>query len=265
MPPVTTISSEETEVEADQPAFKIINADTLDNVGVVKGESIFKPFGNNNNKLKPNIMVFPTRRANGNLEEAKNKNFTKSNGYLPSHLRNQTTLKKNYSNSHGNLSTHNNSARKQKEPEQLPNNPGLDVNFTKTLDAKLRKLQKEEKIRNAVKIKTPTELLRKPFVTTVKKGEFLEPPPEYANLLGIRSEDKDENDKLYAYASRPRIVHNNRFSNRVSTAGSNSEVHRSKCEAAAIAAAMLVSGVAGFRDAANRAKRDINSNIRKGA
>lgn len=259
MPPVTTIPSEEKETVGDSP-FKIINNDNLGPVGIVKGEAIFKPFGKDN-KLKPNIMVYPTRRANGNLEETKNKQFTKSNGYLPHQIKNNNNnLKKNYSNSQGNLTNHMNSANK-KEKEQIINDSGFDLNFTKTLDAKLRKLQKEEKSRSSSKLKNAiVEAPRKPFVTTVKKGEFLEPPPEYASLLGIKVDNKDDNNKLYAYASRPRILQNNR----VSTAGSNnSGVHRSKCEAAAIAAAMIASGIAGFRDAANRAKRDINSNIRK--
>lgn len=259
MPPVTTIPSEETDIDGELP-FKIINNDNLGPIGIVKGEAIFKPFGKDN-KLKPNIMVYPTRRANGNLEDSKTKQFAKSNGYIPNHVKNNNHLKKNFSNSHGNLTNHNNSAnKKQKEIEPIKNDPGLDVNFTKALDAKLRKLQKEEKSRASSRLRnSPSDQTKKPFVTTVKKGEFLEPPPEYASLLGIRLEKEDCN-KLYAYASRPRILQNNR----VSTAGSNqSGVHRSKCEAAAIAAAMIASGVAGFREAASRAKRDINSNIRK--
>lgn len=259
MPPVTTIPSEET--DTDQPAFKIINNESLAPVGIVKGEAIFKPFGKESQKSKPNIMVYPTRRTNGNLEETKTKTFTKSNGYLPNQNNKVNSNLRKYSNSQGNLINHVNSAKKTKEIQEPVLNEGLDLNFTKTLDAKLRKLQKEEKLKTLVK-KTLQELPRKPFVTTVKKGEFLEPPPEYASLLGIRVDDKDDSNKLYAYASRPRIVHNAR----VSTAGSNSEVHRSKCEAAAIAAAVIASGVAGLKDASTRTKRDINSNnIRKGA
>lgn len=268
MPPVTTIPSEETDIDSQPPAFQILNNDNLDSsVGIVKGEAIFKPFGKDQ-KLKPNIMVYPTRRTNGNLEDAKNKNFTKSNGYIPTYNKtNNVTLGRKYSNSHGNLSNNTNSADiKRKESEEIQKQipDGLDLDFTKTLETKLRKLQKEEKLKREtrIKLKTLFELPRKPFVTTVKKGEFLEPPPEYASLLGLSPSKMDEKmeDKLYAYASRPRIIPNNR----VSTAGSNSEVHRSKCEAAAIAAAVIASGVAGLKDAANRPKRDINSNnIRK--
>lgn len=257
MPPVTSMPSEETDGEV--PAFKILNNDNLSSVGV-KGEAIFKPFGKESQKLKPNIMVYPTRRTNGTLEETKTKNFTKSNGHIATQNKINTSSKK-HSISQGNLTNQRNSASKKtseiQEPPPLPND-GLDMNFTKTLDAKLRKLQRDEKIKNAVR-KSLLELPRKPFVTTVKKGEFLEPPPEYASLLGIRMDDKDDSNKLYAYASRPRIVPHGR----VSTAGSNSEVHRSKCEAAAIAAAVIASGVAGLKDSASRTKRDINSNVRK--
>lgn len=260
MPPVSTIPSEET-ADGELPAFKIINNDNLEPVVEIKGEAIFKPFGKDP-KQKPNIVVYPTRRTNGNLEETKTKNFTKSNGFISTQKVHMSSKK--HSVSQGNL-TNRNSANSKKaseiQPPKLeviaPPNDGLDANFTKTLDAKLRKLQREEKLKNAVKKSILENLPRKPFVTTVKKGEFLEPPPEYASLLGIRVDDKEEFNKLYAYASRPRIVPHGR----VSTAGSTSEVHRSKCEAAAIAAAVISAGVAGMqRDSASRTKRDINSN-----
>lgn len=56
------------------------------------------------------------------------------------------------------------------------------------------------------------------FVTTVRSGVFLEPPPEVAVLLGLRKNSSDErlfNRKLrpvkstemvYSFASKPRIV-----------------------------------------------------------
>lgn len=255
MPPVTTIPSEETD-DIDVPAFKVLNQDNLGPVGMVTGEAIFKPFGRENQKQKPNIVVYPTRRTNGNLEETKQKNFTKSNGFIST--QNKTNLKKNSSYSIGNLNqNHCNSAAKKrgeidhKEKEQL-----LDVNFTKTLDAKLRKLQKEEKSK---KIKSPVTVATKPFITTVKKGSFLDPPQDVTTSLlhGKIDEEKEDRKKLYAYASHPRVL------NRVSTAGSNSEIHKAKCEAAAIAAAVIASGVAGFQNAHARSKRDINSNISK--
>lgn len=280
MPPVTSLPSEET--DTDIPAFKILNHD---NLSIVKGEAIFKPFGKESQKHKPNIMVYPTRRATtGTLEETRSKNFTKSNGHIPSVKLNVSSKK--HSISHGNLTNRNSVVKKPEESDELTKNLNISSKkqsvshgnltnrnsatrkteeaitpqdeFTKTLDLKLRKLQREEKIKAAIK-KSLLDLPRKPFVTTVKKGQFLEPPPEYASLLGIRVDEKDDGNKLYAYASRPRIVPHGR----VSTAGSNSEVHRSKCEAAAIAAAVIASGVAGIKEQASRNKRDINSNIKK--
>lgn len=260
MPPVTTIPSEETD-DSDIPAFKVLNQDNLGPVGMVIGESVFKPFGTNNQKQKPNIVVYPTRRTNGNLEETKSKTFAKSNGYIST--QNKTNLKKNYSNSHGNLNqNHCNSANiKKRELDPNQKEQILDLNFTKSLDAKLRKLQKEEntkKSKSAASNNTnPTP--QKPFITVVKQGAFLEPPPEVATLLKLNFLDySSEGKKLYAYASRPRVL------NRISTASSNSDVHKAKCEAAAIAAAMIASGVAAYKNSgANRAKRDINSNISK--
>lgn len=170
MPPVTSIPSEDTDVE--QPAFKILNADNLQpQVGVVKGEAIFKPFGKESQKHKPNIMVYPTRRmTNGNLEEIKTKKFSNSNGYIATQNKLNVESKK-HSVSHGNLSKRNSATKKVSEVSQEP--PPLILpqdEFTKTLDAKLRKLQREEKIKNAIK-KSLLDMPRKPFVTTVKKGE----------------------------------------------------------------------------------------------
>lgn len=59
-----------------------------------------------------------------------------------------------------------------------------------------------------------TTYSRKPFVTTVKKGQFLEPPPEIATLIGIkleeppyRREPKEKKEKiLYAFACQPRVL-----------------------------------------------------------
>lgn len=82
--------------------------------------------------------------------------------------------------------------------------------FCNYIDAKLKKLQRDEKLG-----KKPVQdiLSRKPFVTTVKKGTFLEPPPEIANLIGLKVEEcqkrdsKEKKEKIYyAFASQPRVL-----------------------------------------------------------
>lgn len=81
----------------------------------------------------------------------------------------------------------------------------MELNYA---DAKLKKLQRNEKFNK----KSPPhdDNSRKPFVTTVKKGKFLEPPPEVATLLGIKSDEpqkKESKEKLYyAFASQPRVL-----------------------------------------------------------
>lgn len=85
----------------------------------------------------------------------------------------------------------------------------LQYSLSKNPDAKLRRLQKEEKQNKKAPVDTTSS--RKPFVTTVKKGQFLEPPPEIATLIGLKPEEPvkkeyKEEKRLYAYASQPRVL-----------------------------------------------------------
>lgn len=210
--------SEEAEEDV---AFKVLNQDNLPMA--VIGEQILKPFGTESQKLKPNVIVHPTRRIVTNLEENKEKPFAKSTSHIN---KNDKSLRKNFSKSHGHLN-HTNSGVKLKI-EDLKNQ--IDAKFTRTLgkyssstnndadvngflipaDAKLKKLQRDDKFS-----RKPVQdiLSRKPFVTTVKTGKFLEPPAEIATLFGIRCEEpqkketKEKKEKLYyAFASQPRVL-----------------------------------------------------------
>lgn len=256
MPPVANPGTDELD-DADV-AFKILNQDNLP-MSVI-GEGMLKPFGRENLKQKPNGIVYPTRRIDTNLEENKSKSFTKSNGYINgsgNHEKNNN-LKK-YSQSHGNLN-HCNSAAKLKLEDTSNRSP--DKIFTRTLDAKLRKLQRDEKAKRVEPLKKPL------FVTTVKRGQFIEPPPEVANLFGLKVEPlikKDEN-KLYAYSSKPRVL--NRSANSLGSSISNNNHsakygHKTRCDAAAKAAAAIASSIAGIQNIHEVGKKDINSNITK--
>lgn len=242
VPPIMNLSSSE-ETDDNDVAFKVLNQDNLPMA--VVGESLLKPFGRENQKQKPNVIVYPTRRVPNALEENKTKAFTKSNGYINASDRiGGTHMKKKLSNSHGNLEHCNSTASKAKNDEAI-----LDKGFTKTLDAKLRKLQKEEKNKRG------EQQQKKPlFVTTVKKGAFLQPPPELATLLGFRIEEQVRKDdkKLYAYASKPRVL--NRTNN------ANKTGHKNRCDAAAKAAAVIASNVAGIQPNLEIIK-DVNSNL----
>ncbi|XP_026813212.1 radial spoke head protein 3 homolog B isoform X2 [Rhopalosiphum maidis] len=76
--------------------------------------------------------------------------------------------------------------------------------FARTLDSKLKKLQRQSG--NGVK-----HASRKPvFVTTVKTGIFLDPPPDLAALLGLddrSSPSGADSDRYYSYSSKPRVLH----------------------------------------------------------
>lgn len=238
MPPVQSVPSDEVD---DDVAFKVLNQDNLP-INII-GESVFKPFDRGNQKEKPNVIVYPTRRIPNNLEQNKQKEFTKSNGHI--YQENNDYNLRNLSNSHGNLN-HTNSIVKGTE---FNSTPSLFSKFTKTLDAKLRKLQRDEKSPNR---KASESNCKKPFVTTVKKGQFLEPPPEIASLLGIKVEEqqkRESNKNLYAYASRPRVLNRNAFKG----------FHKARCEAAAKAVAGVMGAITGIHD--EYASRDCNSNI----
>ncbi|KAF2900339.1 hypothetical protein ILUMI_05847 [Ignelater luminosus] len=245
MPPISTIPSED--LDDNDVAFKVLNQDNLP-ISIV-GESIFKPFGRDSLKQKPNGIVYPTRRIIGNLEDNKQKAFTRSNGYISS--QNAQALNKDVSASHGNLNHCNSAAKGRNETNKVKT---LDTSFTKALDAKLRKLQKEEKQQTTTSVKTTKlETPRKPFITTVKKGHFLDPPPEIASLLGYKVEPQipKENKNLYSFASKPRVL--NKVSN---------NAHKSRCETAAKAAAVVASTVIGVHHFVQNLK-DVNSNITK--
>lgn len=91
--------------------------------------------------------------------------------------------------------------------------------FFNSLDSKLRNLHAPRQKRS-----TKTSLENRPmFVTTVKTGIFLEPPPEIAAILGLQSFNSSVNGSsgstgslhpsnngdeviMYSFASHPRVV-----------------------------------------------------------
>ncbi|XP_076246930.1 radial spoke head protein 3 isoform X2 [Calliopsis andreniformis] len=91
--------------------------------------------------------------------------------------------------------------------------------FNEVLNAKLKKIQDQEKEEQRKSGKRNQSFHKKPFITTVKTGEFLMPPPEVAALLGIApsTNDNDETDScplrsrfrsLVSLARKPEVRHN---------------------------------------------------------
>lgn len=90
--------------------------------------------------------------------------------------------------------------------------------FARTLDSKLKKLQRHHGGGGK------SHASRKPvFVTTVKTGIFLDPPPDLAALLGLddhRSSSSGTVDSVryYSYSSKPRVLYDKQHQLRTSAA-----------------------------------------------
>ncbi|KAJ2939599.1 hypothetical protein O0L34_g14317 [Tuta absoluta] len=90
-----------------------------------------------------------------------------------------------------------------------PPPPAPGPEFSRALDRKLRRLQAAAgppapAMRRA---RTDTSQERPRFVTTVKTGQFLLPPPELVTLLGLKSLYPSPRESvMYSYASRPQPV-----------------------------------------------------------
>ncbi|XP_067214611.1 radial spoke head protein 3 homolog isoform X2 [Linepithema humile] len=93
-------------------------------------------------------------------------------------------------------------------------------NFNEVLHAKLKKIQEQAEAEQGRKLlKKSISPQKKPFITTVKTGEFLMPPPEVAALLGIAPSGNDEETAdgcllksrfrpLVTLFKRPEVRHN---------------------------------------------------------
>ncbi|XP_050539500.1 radial spoke head protein 3 homolog B isoform X2 [Daktulosphaira vitifoliae] len=76
--------------------------------------------------------------------------------------------------------------------------------FVQKLDAKLKKLQQQRQT-----ITTTNQSGRPLFITTVKTGVFLDPPPDLAILLGLDNGLPNYRSKrsYYSYSSKPQILY----------------------------------------------------------
>lgn len=189
--PSTEAGSFEHEMK-DPPAFTILQKDDLDSSLPLLHVNEYEE-------------INPLRLAMKNMKNTmKNENFcnrrriSKSNEHLvlASLQSNQvnplTVRKKHQSKSQDSLDVE----------ERLPTAKSSIImsteDFNEVLNAKLRKIQEQaEQGRRSPKKSIPQ---KKPFITTVKTGEFLMPPPEVAALLGIALTRNDGNDEEAAAA-----------------------------------------------------------------
>ncbi|KAI5638648.1 radial spoke protein 3 domain-containing protein [Phthorimaea operculella] len=89
-----------------------------------------------------------------------------------------------------------------------PPPPAPGPEFSRALDRKLRRLQAAAAPQAPTMRRARTDSQERPrFVTTVKTGQFLLPPPELATLLGLESLYPSPRESvMYSYASRPQPV-----------------------------------------------------------
>lgn len=117
------------------------------------------------------------------------------------------------------------------------NNRNVSTEFLDNLDSKLRNLNENVTTNRQKKmsVKKQNQDHRPMFVTTVKTGIFLDPPPELAAILGLNSYNSSMNCSssstgslnrshngeevvVYSFASHPRVL--------------NHKFHRARCNAA---------------------------------
>ncbi|XP_076661967.1 radial spoke head protein 3 isoform X2 [Halictus rubicundus] len=104
----------------------------------------------------------------------------------------------------------------EKVPAIKPSITLSTEDFNEVLNAKLKRIQDQEKEEQRRSAKRGHTFHRKPFITTVKTGEFLMPPPEVAALLGIVPPEPEETEpcplrsrfkSLVAMARKPEVRH----------------------------------------------------------
>ncbi|XP_034950529.1 radial spoke head protein 3 homolog [Chelonus insularis] len=140
---------------------------------------------NDNNNVKNNKNLIQVKNEKNTLFS--HKRISKSNDHLVlASLQNHQInplKKKQYSKSHERLEDEKKS--RGDSANKLPINLSTE-NFNQVLTAKLKDVQENEK-KDPTKMYSKKKLSfqKKPFITTVKSGEFLMPPPEIAALLGM--------------------------------------------------------------------------------
>lgn len=171
----------------DLPAFTILQKDGLDyNLPLlhVNGDHHLVQVENAKNGLLSRKRL---SRSNDHLVQAS----------LQSHQANPLK-KKTRSRSQDNLGS------VDKVPAIKPSITLSTEDFNEVLNAKLKKIQEQEKEEQRKSGRRNQIFRKKPFITTVKTGEFLMPPPEVAALLGI-SPNANENDETDSCPLRTRF------------------------------------------------------------
>lgn len=186
----------------DPPAFTILQRDALD--------SSLPLLHVNGDMNGSDAARF--EHCNNNLFERKR--LSRSNDHLV-----QASLQSNQANplQKKSRSRSQDSARSsEKVPAIKPSITLSTEDFNEVLNAKLKRIQDQEKEEQRRSARRGQSCRKKPFITTVKTGEFLMPPPEVAALLGIGPGEPDEPEacplrsrfkSLVSLARKPEVRH----------------------------------------------------------
>ncbi|XP_043259798.1 radial spoke head protein 3 homolog B [Colletes gigas] len=192
----------------DPPAFTILQKDGLDT-----NLPLLHVNGDNEN-IEPDRG----RLENGNNNLYDRKRISRSNDHLI-----QASLQSNQVNplrKKPRSKSQESSRSLEKVPAIKPAITLSTEDFNEVLNAKLKRIQDLEKEEQRKSAKRNQIFRKKPFITTVKTGEFLMPPPEVAALLGIGPNPNDADDtdsftcplrsrfkSLVSLAKKPEVRH----------------------------------------------------------
>ncbi|XP_003706939.2 radial spoke head protein 3 [Megachile rotundata] len=192
--------------QKDHPAFTILQKDGLDT-------SLPLLHVNGDESIRSDVHGF--ENGKNNLFDRRRR--SRSNDHLL-----QAALQSNQANplkKKARSRSQDSSRSLEKVPVIKPSITLSTENFNEVLNAKLKKLQELEKQEQRKNAKRNENVGRKPFISTVKTGEFLMPPPEVAALLGIAPPTNGTNEidvcplrsrfkTLVSLARKPEVRHN---------------------------------------------------------
>nr|XP_029735507.1 radial spoke head protein 3 homolog A isoform X1 [Aedes albopictus] len=193
MPTYSTRQQEE--LLEESPAFAIVPVDHFRGIG--KPNAIVRPLLHNREVIEGQhiINLHPDYKLIHDLESQIIRNNA-TNKIAKSDNNNNTTI----------TTTNTAAAAPIRRTDR-----GRHNEFTKELDAKLRRLQNDSSKRSSKNGSSQdVNNKKKPlFITTVPKGVFLQPSKELPTIVPSATTLR----RLYAYESRPRILTTNSFSN----------------------------------------------------
>ncbi|XP_039450820.1 radial spoke head protein 3 homolog A isoform X2 [Culex pipiens pallens] len=196
MPTFSTAARQQEELLEESPAFAVVPVDHFRGIG--KPNAIVRPLRHNREVIEGQhiIHLHPDYKLIHDLEAQIIRNKSDSNNNIGNITTTTTT---------NNTNVTSNAVVSAKKTDRRHNE------FTKELDAKLRRLQNDSSKRSSKNGSSQeVDAKRKPlFITTVPKGVFLQPTKELPTLVPSASTLR----RIYAYESRPKLLTTNNLNN----------------------------------------------------